>query len=132
MTKGLLKNVLYFHALFAFLLYILGTLFTITILEYRLKNSHLNRILAGFACIALSVVAFYFVPILLFGTSSIFALQIFGVISMLVVQIFFWFFWFGKEIKAVLPALALAFGLTIALSVLVYFLFTWYMSIVLH
>jgi hypothetical protein len=128
--KALIKELMYIHALFSFMVYLVGNLIVIVVLEYKLKNPHLKHTLAGFVCIALSGVAAYFIPVYFFkGLSPIF-MQIIGLFSAFVVQGLFWSVWFRKRIKDFAPALIFAFALTALFAVIMYFSFMWYMKLI--
>ncbi|MFC1845569.1 hypothetical protein ACFLX2_00400 [Candidatus Dependentiae bacterium] len=128
--KGLLKDFLYLHGLFVFILYFIGNFFTVIILEYQLKNSNLKHTLAAFGCVALSGMTAYFVPALLLGPShSSFLLQLISVAVACITQAIFWLFWFKKgRLKEFLPALGIAFGLSVVISMLLYSAFTGYIA----
>lgn len=129
--KGLLKEFLYIHALFAFMLYLIGNFITIVILEYKLKNANLKHTLAGFVCVALSGFVAYFIPVHFFGNKPLFYMQIVGVLSALAVQGVFWWFWFRDRLRQFIPALVLAFGLTVVISMIAYNIFVWYLGVVM-
>ena len=120
----------YLHGVFAILLYLIGNFFTIVILEYKLKNVNLKHTIAGFVCVALSGMVAYLVPISLLNVSSPMTMQIIGIISALVVQGVFWFFWFKKDLERFAPALVLAFTLSVLIAFLFYNIFVWYVTMV--
>ena len=120
----------YLHGVFAILLYLVGNFFTIIILEYKLKNVNLKHTLAGFACVALSGIFAYFVPIFLFQGRSSMVMQLVGIGSALAVQGLFWWFWFRKNLKKFAPALIVAFVLSVVIAFLFYNAFVWYVTTV--
>ena len=118
----------YLHGLFAILLYLVGNFFTIVILEYKLKNVNLKHTLAGFACVALSGLIVYIVPILFFDIRSPLMMQTVGLISACLVQGIFWWLWFKKNLRKFAPVLLLAFVLSAVIALLGYNLFIWYVN----
>lgn len=129
--EALLKHFLYIHALFSVMLYLVGSFITVVILEYKLKNVNLKHTLAGFACVALSGFVAYFIPVYFFGNRPLFYMQMVGVLSALALQAAFWWFWFRDRLKPFIPALALAFALTVVVAMIGYNIFVWYIGVVI-
>lgn len=130
--QGLMGSFMYVHVLFVFMLYLIGSFVTVVALEYKLKNVNLKHTLAGFGSVALSAFFAYFVPIHLFGGMPLFYMQIIGIISALVVQALFWWFWFRDRLKQFIPVLAIAFALTVVVSMIGYNIFVWYFRMVIQ
>ena len=124
--EGLMSHFIYVHILFALLLYLIGSFVTVAALAYKLKNVNLNYVLASFGSVALSAFFAYFIPMYIFGGMPLFQMQIVGVISALAVQVVFWWFWFRDRLKKFLPILAVAFAVTIVISMIGYNIFVWY------
>jgi len=125
----LLRNFLYFHGFFIFLLYLISTFVTIIVLEYKLKNQNLKHTIAAFACMGLSAIAAYYIPIAMIHTKHESPrLQLISIMIALAVQIFFWWLWFRERFRKYVPALAMAFGLSVLISLLTYNAFIGYMS----
>lgn len=127
--RRLLTDFLYFHGFFVFLLYLVGNFFTVIILEYRLKNKNLRHTIAAFICIALSGFAAYYIPIFFLGTKhSSPILQLWSVLIACAAQSIFWIVWFKKRLRSLWPALAIAFGLSVLVAMLMYNSFIGYFS----
>ncbi|MCK5632942.1 hypothetical protein KAH94_04285 [bacterium] len=131
MFEILAKKALYFHALFAFMIYLFGSFFTIVLLEYKLKNVNLKHTLAGFVSVLFSGLIAYFIPVFLLTTRSLTILRFAGIISALVIQGLFWMLWFKDEFKKYLPALIVAFVLTIAFALFVHYSFVSYVNMMI-
>lgn len=128
--KALLKELLYIHSLFSFLLYLAGNVIVIVALEYKLKNPNLKHTLAGFVSIALSGFAAYFIPIKFFGVHSPGAMQTLGIFAAFFVQAAFWALWFRKRFKEFAPILLIAFSITSVVALVMYFSFMAYIDMV--
>lgn len=78
------------HGLFVLILYLVSNVTTIIIVEYKLKSNALMHTLAAFVCVASSSIVAYLVPIFLFARgSSLFTLQLVGVLSASIFSDFF-------------------------------------------
>lgn len=126
--KAILKELLYLHSLFSFLLYLVGNFIVIVTLEYKLKNPHLKHTLAGFVSIALSGVAAYIIPLKLFINLSPLSMQLIGICAAFLTQALFWALWFRKRFPELMSALFIAFVLTTVLSAIIYFIFMNYIN----
>jgi len=118
----------YLHGLFAILLYLVGNFFTIVILEYKLKNVNLKHTIAGFACVAISGLIVYLVPVFFLGITSPLMMQTVGLISACLVQIIFWWLWFKQNLRKFAPVLVIAFVLSVVVALIAYNLFVWYIN----
>ena len=128
---GLDNYFMYVHVLFVFMLYLIGSFVTVVALEYKLKNVNLKHTLAGFGSVALSAFFAYFIPMYVFGGMPLVQMQIVGVISALAVQGLFWWLWFRNRLNQFLPVLAIAFVITVVISMIGYNLFVWYFRMVI-
>lgn len=128
--QDFIKDFLYFHGLFVFILYFLANFFTVIVLEYKLKNTNLKHTIAAFGCVALSGFTAYFIPVVAFGSvQSSFFLQLISVVVACITQVVFWFFWFKKSFfKEFLPSLVIAFGIAVIISIILYSAFTGYIA----
>lgn len=132
MMKSLLKELLYIHSLFSFMLYLAGNFIVIVTLEYKLKNPHLKHTLAGFVSIAISGLAAYIIPMNIFTNLNPLTMQLIGIFAAFLTQILFWGLWFRKRFKELMPALFIAFGLTAIVAVAMYFAFMAYLHMVIQ
>jgi len=129
--RRLLKNFLYFHGFFIFLFYLISTFITIIILEYKLKNQNLKHTIAAFTCMGFSAMAAYYIPIFMFHTKHESPrLQLISIVIALAAQMFFWWIWFRERFRKFMPALVMAFCLSVLISLLTYNVFIGYMSTV--
>lgn len=129
--KALLKELVYIHSLFSFMLYLVGNFIVIVVLEYKLKNPHLKHTVAGFFSIALSGAVAYIVPIYIFKNLSPFAMQTVGILAAFMTQALFWGFWFRKRFVELVPALVISFALTALVALGMYFIFMSYVDTVI-
>ena len=127
MVKSFIQDLLPLHALFVLLLYIIGTFFTVVILEYRLKNDKLKHTIAAFWSVALMALCAYYIPLLVLGSSKVtVTMKVVAILAGCGAQVGFWLIWFRKQFKAVVPALAIAFALTVVVALLAYAVFLAY------
>lgn len=129
--KALLKEFAYIHSLFSFMLYLVGNFIVIIVLEYKLNNPHFKHTLAGFASIALSGVVAYSVPMYISRDLSPVVMQTIGIMSAFLTQSVFWLIWFRRRFKELAPALAIAFIVTVVVSLVMYFSFMAYVQLVI-
>lgn len=115
------------YGLFVLILYLVSNVITIIIIEYKLKSNALMHTLAAFVCVAFSSIVAYLIPIFLFARGrSLFTLQLVGVLSASIFQIVFWLLWFKERIRGLVPALCIAFFLSVLIATLVYSVFSLY------
>ena len=125
-----LKDLMYFHGLFVLILYLVGTFFTVILVEYQLGSKILRHTLAAFVCVALSGFAAYYVPSVFWGAKrTSFTLQFISVMTACSVQILFWLVWFRQRLRTMWPALVIAFVLSVIVALGMYNFVVWYIRI---